>query len=83
MEMGIATMRRPSRPRIDQRKGLVALLLKVPAGEIVTYQSMGRAAGMQDVRECWHVLYWAKDEVFRRSRIEFETVKEIGLKRLK
>jgi hypothetical protein len=79
--LGIATIRKPSRPRLDQRKGLVALLAETPLGEIVTYAEMGKAAGMPDVREAWHILYWGKDEVRRRFGIEFETVKEIGLKR--
>lgn len=83
MEMGIANLRRPSRPRLDQRKGLVGLLLKVPAGEIVTYAAMGRAAEMADIRLCWHVLYAAKEDVLRTFGIEFETVKEIGLKRVR
>lgn len=82
MEMGIANLRRPSRPRLDQRKGLVALLAGTPVGEIVTYAEMGRAAEMEDVRSAWHVLYASKEEVLRRLGIRFETVKEIGLKRV-
>jgi len=81
--LGIATIRKPSRPRLDQRKGLVALLAKTPLGEIVTYAEMGRAAEMPDIRSCWHILYWSKDEVRRRLGMEFETVKEIGLKRVR
>jgi hypothetical protein len=83
MDMGIANMRKPSRPRLDQRKGLVALLAKTPVGEIVTYAGMGKAAEMQDIREAWHVMYAAKEDVRRRLGIQFETVKEIGLKRVR
>jgi len=81
-EMGIATSRRPGRPRTAQRAALVALLKATEVGAIVTYTKMGEATGMPDIRGCVHLLYDARSECQRQRSMFFMTVKDVGIRRV-
>lgn len=81
-EMGIATSRRPGRPRTAQRAALVALLKGTQVGATATYTKMGEAVGMPDIRGCVHLVYDARSECQRRWSMVFATIKDVGIRRI-
>lgn len=81
--MGYPVRRRPPNvDRIEQRRLIATALVSAEPGATVTYAELGSVIGLRDIRQIWHVLNTARNDVRLRDGISFEPIVNVGLRRL-